>query len=127
MKPIFNSIANEEVDETARLLQGDPSLINTRDESHRTPLHAASAGGNPALTELLINHGADLDATDSIGWTPLHVATYHGNTQVMELLIDKNCEINQQNLDGWTPLQLALSHGLYRQAKLLRNRGGLVR
>lgn len=43
--------------------------INLTDHKGRTPLHCA-AGGHPAVTKVLIEHGANLDAIDQEGLTP---------------------------------------------------------
>ena len=48
--------------------------IDHRTAMNQTPLMAAAAAGNIALTEALLERGADRDATDQYGCNALHVA-----------------------------------------------------
>lgn len=55
-----------------------------------TPLHVAVARNRPALAELLLEHGADVDALDSAGYTSLERAA--GNREMMALLLSHGAE-----------------------------------
>lgn len=46
-------------------------MVTARDMVHRTPLHFASIYGHVDICELLLLHGANLDAVDITGVTPL--------------------------------------------------------
>ena len=50
-----------------------------------TPLHAAKAGQR-AIAELLIAHGADINATNINNRTPLDETEFHKATPVAKLL-----------------------------------------
>jgi ankyrin repeat protein len=50
--------------------------------SRWTPLHFAAAAGQDPLVRLLLDHGADLSATDALGRTPADVARLNGHTTV---------------------------------------------
>lgn len=54
-----------------------------------TPLHRAASTGNSELCELLIEEGAEVDATDKAGQTPLMHAVICQNRQV-----NKNAKLN---------------------------------
>lgn len=60
------------VDRLLELLKGDPSLVNARDERGQSPLHCLNpeTPGGSEVIDLLISHGADLDARDNNGKTP---------------------------------------------------------
>ncbi len=51
--------------------------------SGSTPLIAAVVSGQPSLVQYLIDHGADVSATNKLGWTPLMVAegVFFGNAK----------------------------------------------
>ncbi len=56
------------------LRQCDVHGVEHRTAMNQTPLMAAAAAGNVALTEALLERGADRDATDQYGCNALHVA-----------------------------------------------------
>lgn len=63
----------------ALILKQDPSQANKSSSDGATPLMYASIGGHVYIIKLLIEHGADIDATDyENGWTALMQATYYG-------------------------------------------------
>ncbi|XP_070549551.1 notch-regulated ankyrin repeat-containing protein A-like [Ptychodera flava] len=59
-----------------------------------TALHAASGGGHADVAELLIKHGADVNAKNSRGRTPLHYAALYGHEITMRLLVQSKADID---------------------------------
>ncbi|MER9681779.1 ankyrin repeat domain-containing protein [Mesorhizobium sp. M0184] len=51
-----------------------------------TPLHVAAEENQTAIAELLISHGAQVEAIQEYGYTPLSRATFYQSTDVMVLL-----------------------------------------
>src|SRR5690606_38612415 len=56
------------------LENGAGTLINTAGQFGWMPLHGASYQGLNDVVELLVEHGAELDAFDEFGQTPLSIA-----------------------------------------------------
>lgn len=63
------------------------SNISTKDINFKmdtypycTPLHLAADVGSPEIVKILINHGADLTATDDMTFTALHIAAEKNHT-----------------------------------------------
>ena len=84
------------------------------------------------VTELLLGHGAEVDARDKVHLTPLHIACQHGKLEIVRLLLDHGAEVNAEADDGRKPLHF-LSYGKYRSqedgvrvARLLLKRGADV-
>lgn len=69
-------------------------------------LFAASRGHADAV-ELLLAHGADVNAKTVEGWTPLHRATAGHHRKVAKLLLTHNADVNATNNEGIAPWHIA--------------------
>jgi len=67
-------------------------------------LHVAVRRGTLEIIELLLQHGANINARDQDGRTPLALATILGKTEVVRLLIRNEADVNTVNVRGNTPL-----------------------
>ena len=82
-----------------------------------SPLHLAAQYSSPEIVELLLDHGADINARvnspedafqESNGSTPLHLAVQHNaNPGVTAALLERGADVRIQNANWVTPLQLA--------------------
>ena len=84
-----------------------------------TPLHAASAGGHPALVELLLKRGANPNATQEGGWTALHGAAQSGHREMVEALLAGGADVNLRASNQQTALDMALMKGHQDIASML--------
>jgi ankyrin repeat protein len=108
------------------LLAKDPALISARDVDGSTPLHCATWKGHERLVQVLLKHGADVNATnnnDHWGTTPLHAAAHGNQRAIAELLIAHGADIDVKNLNGRTPLQETEFHKAKPVANLLIKHG----
>lgn len=69
-------------------------MLNETDESGRSVLHWAACGGHTNLVQWLIEHQANVDATDDALWTPLIIAASAGHEAVVRLLLGSGAEVN---------------------------------
>lgn len=74
-----------------------------------TPLHEASNHGHYHLAQLLIKHGANVNATGLEDVTPLHDAASFGNQKLVKMLIDKGADPLFKSKKGKTPQDMAHS------------------
>ncbi|MFC1781261.1 ankyrin repeat domain-containing protein, partial [Planctomycetota bacterium] len=104
---LFTAAANNRVDEVRELLlQG--AQVNAQDERGRTPLYGAISAGDAAIAQILITHGADVDARSGrVNSTILHGAVRRRDKDMVELLIQSGADVNAEDSAGQTPLDLA--------------------
>ena len=95
----------------AQLLEqgADP---NARDpKSGKTPLHDAVAEEQPNDLRILLEAGAQVDATNRWGRTPLMVAAERGKARSVELLLKAGASAGKVDCNGCSALHLACENG----------------
>ncbi|RYN17333.1 hypothetical protein AA0112_g12092 [Alternaria arborescens] len=111
---------------SARLLIAeDPAMVNSVDKIGRTPLLIAAEHGHPGVIELLLEEGAEVNATSKIG-NALYAASYSNRKEVVELLLGKDIDINVRSGKYGTPLQAASAKGHKGIVALLSDKGADV-
>ena len=75
--------------------------------------------GKLKIVELLLDHGASLNAEDKWLDTPLMYATLHGYTDIVACLIMHGCDVNMINKGIRTALHLASHNGFPEIVRLL--------
>ena len=98
-----------------------------------TPLMMATAEGYVNIVKYLLQHGADVDATQYFGGshngrTALTVAAIHGNVKVGKILVEHGADVNAAMFDagdnsGSTPLMAAVSCDHVKFTKFLLKNG----
>jgi ankyrin repeat protein len=88
-------------------------------------LHAAAAGRRADTARLLLQAGADANATQAGGFAPLHSAAQNGDAALVGLLLAHGADVNANCDDGRTALALAEQAGRADVAALLRARGAV--
>lgn len=88
-----------------------------------TALHGAAGQGHVALTKMLLERGAPVDARDWNGATPLIFAAYHGRVETMRLLLERGAEIDLQPKSAPTALIAAVYSGNAQAVELLLRAG----
>ncbi|MBX7223392.1 MAG: ankyrin repeat domain-containing protein [Blastocatellia bacterium] len=81
-----------------------PALVNLPAKNSSNALLEAAKKGDLPLVQLLLENGADIKSTDSLGQTALHLATPLGRLELVKLLLDKGADANAKTKSGWTVL-----------------------
>jgi ankyrin repeat protein len=89
---LWSAIALDRVDEVQNFVARDPSLLGarmSRSEHHRSPLHHAAAKNRPKIVRLLLDLGADPNATDAIGATALTTAAQENTDPAVAAMLQQ--------------------------------------
>ena len=90
----------------AAMLSRNPELATRKDGRGDYPIHHAARNGDTAIVRLLIDDGADVNATNERRHTVLYCAGGHGHIETVRLLLSKNADVDARfTEDGKTLLE----------------------
>ena len=123
MLAILNSVsAVENV-----LSEGVSVNIRGTEEFHGvTPLMFASGIGAQTIVKLLIENGARLNDTDTLGKTALIQSAYKGHSDTVSFLLQQGANPNAETNQKWTALMYAAERGRLQILKTLLKHGARV-
>jgi ankyrin repeat protein len=99
------------VDVVEGSLAKDKTSVTATTRDGNTPLHLAAEHGHVKVVEILLAHGADLNAIAGTSkFTALHYAALYGRADVVAVLLAHNADRTAKNWEGKTPLGLAREH-----------------
>ena len=76
------------------------------------------------IAKMLIDKGAEIDATDKRGFTSLHNAAYSNNIKAVQLLIENCANVNKKSRNSlYTSLHLACIKGYKSVVEILLQNG----
>ena len=107
---LFAAIENEapRIVEDLLKIGCDPNAINPNVDYDWTPLSKALERNCIDIAEILLKHGADIEAPCCFrGQTVLHHASGDGTLEIVEFLLKHNANINALDRHKTTPLYLA--------------------
>ena len=116
----------------AQLLLQSGGDVNQQTKEQWTPLHFSSYNGKPEITQVLLDHGANVDAVDNLGRTPLHDVSRgkydskEAGIGVARLLLQYGGDVNQQTKGQWTPSHFASYNGKPEITQVLLDHGAKV-
>lgn len=99
--PLFQAVRGGQI-ETVKTLLKEGAKTDLAGSWKHTILHIAAASGlqhpetAPRIFRILVEAGADINATTSSRVTPLHEATLSGSTAIVDLLLEKGANVNAQ-------------------------------
>ncbi|KAJ4123161.1 hypothetical protein NW768_009689 [Fusarium equiseti] len=98
--------------DVAKLLLENKANTELKDIFRRTPLHeVAKVANSEHLINLLLDHGADIDAEDyGFKRTPLHLAAYHGRADSLKALAARGADIECPTTSYRTALLDAIAY-----------------
>ncbi|KAM5342659.1 hypothetical protein ACJ41O_013625 [Fusarium nematophilum] len=93
---------------------------------HGAALHIAAFQGHEKTAQLLLGHGADVDAKERYGKTALHMASSEGHLKIAQILLDGGAYVNAKDKKGATALFEAAIEGHPSIVRLLLDNGAVV-
>ena len=82
--------------------------VNRKDEDGLSPLMIAAMKGTSDIASIMIEAGARVMETTSLGETPLHLCCLHGHEEIITSLVAHGTDINKKTMSGDTPLHSLL-------------------
>ena len=86
------------------LESGCAKFINEKKPEGYTVLHLALFIGSIECVTLLVDHGADLEATNNEGYSALHISIHRRHFALSHLLIERGADIESRSSRGDTVL-----------------------
>ena len=126
---VFAAARFGETDRLRRLLERDPNLVHAHAYLDETPLMWAVEGGQVEAANVLLDHGANVNAMDKqyLG-SALNRAAWEGDCRMVRSLLDHGAdtEAGHRTLAYGTPLHAAAHEGHADVVRLLLDRGARI-
>ena len=106
------------------LIEAGADLEAEGEPARAHPLHIAAQSNQAAMTNLLLEHGAQVDARDGQGRTPLMIAAINDKLEVAKVLLNHGADPRaQDSIYGEMPIHNACYRGGIEIVTLLLSRG----
>ncbi|KQM67628.1 hypothetical protein ASE75_01460 [Sphingomonas sp. Leaf17] len=110
---------NDRLSTTALLLDAGAAPNGTGEDRVNTALMGVAFKGYADIARLLLDRGADVNRTNSVGQTALMMAALFGHRTIVDLLIDRGADIDATDASGNTARTVALAQGNAAMAERL--------
>lgn len=114
------AVVQHRFDTAKALLQAGAS---TRASDGSDMVHFACQSGDVRIVELLLDYGADISSSNSLGMSTLFIAAIGGRLPIVKLLLERGANVDEGYQDGYTPLMMAARIGHRSIVHLLISHG----
>jgi len=124
-KSLFEAVKKGDIEQVKSFISSgaDVSTPDT-DPFGTTPLFYAVSNSHAVIAEMLIAHGADVNARRKLSrHAPLHIAAAKGDERMVRLLISSGANINAAPASQATPLHRAATQGHKEVVRILIEAG----
>lgn len=120
----FDLVFDRGVEYTENIVTSE--LVDLRNSRENTPLFYAIDRGSPDIVQVLLDKGADINASNVNGETPLHQAITTDNIVISNMLISRGSNIEAKDKQDNTPLHHCVFWNASETARLLVDNGALI-
>lgn len=109
-RAFHNAVEKDRIGAVVYLLQIDPELVHVKHPNPKEghlPLHAAARIGHSRVVDVLLRHGAKVDARAPRDWTALMLACRGGRVNVASMLCKAGADATLKNSSGESAILLA--------------------
>ena len=116
-----DAIAAGEIERARRMLDDDPSLLDSRSTDGYPALGLAIFFGQREFAKELIARGADVNqqAQNAQRVAPLHAAAAVRDHEIVQMLLERGADANARQQSDYTPMHTAAGRGDRVMAELL--------
>ena len=120
---LFDAVAKGSVPHVLVLISAGDD-VNAKDSEGLPVLHYAINAEDKAIAKILIDNGADIEATNASGETALILAVKRrSSTELMKYLVGVGANVKAVDSKGWTALVYAKRYLLDEIVELLESKG----
>lgn len=127
--PLMVAVKNVQL-ECAKILLQKGASVNVLDKANMPLLHLAASSLDKDCLQLVIDHGANLEAHDGIGQTVLLHSIgcqmydeHERRLQCLQCIVDAGASLSATDLEGQTALIVTMRRGCWDEAKILIAKG----
>jgi len=107
----LDALRKGDITKVEELLEKNPLLINSVDNTGWTPLHYSVSRNRKEITLFLIQQGADVNLKDNFGRTPMHYALMRNMKEFITLLYENGADITIKDNEGGNAIQSVVKKG----------------
>ena len=122
---LFEAAAAGKRERVETVIVENPALVNAYAPDGFQALGLAAFFGHTAIAQLLLEHGAEVNAPSRNGQRvmPLHSSVAGQHLALTKLLLEHGADVNATQEGGFTPLQGAAQNGQRKMVELLLKYG----
>lgn len=125
--PLMQASLEGNLGTISELLRADASKsVNSKSDDGLTALLIAISFGRTNTLTTLLEHGADVSSSDSLGWKPMNYASSNGHIDLIAQLLAHGADRNSWDKDGDTTVAHAAAGGHHATVSYLLDRGASI-
>ncbi len=108
LRAIHVAAKNGDIKTVQMALRYGSSIEEETSSLRLRPLHLATQSGDKAMVKFLLQHRAQIFASNKLGEKAIHLAAKSGSVDVLRILVDGGADLECSDLQGWRPLHKAV-------------------